>query len=145
MATLKQLHTFLTVAETLQMSEAAKRLYVSQPTVSQTILELEREFDATLFERTPPVPKADCERIPPLGICQAGGRQLCTFGPKHETYAVHPGTSHWRHHYHWQYPSSGDCFQPEEKPARYLPASLCRKYAGSGKPPVAGRNRHCAD
>lgn len=53
MATLKQLHTFLTVAETLQMSEAAKRLYVSQPTVSQTILELEREFDATLFERTP--------------------------------------------------------------------------------------------
>ncbi len=47
MATLKQLYTFLAVAETLQMSEAARRLYISQPTVSQTILELEREFGAS--------------------------------------------------------------------------------------------------
>lgn len=53
MATLKQLHIFLAVAETLQMSEAARKLYVSQPTVSQTILELEREFGAVLFERSP--------------------------------------------------------------------------------------------
>ncbi len=53
MATLKQLHTFLAVAETLQMSEAARKLYISQPTVSQTILELEREFDSVLFERSP--------------------------------------------------------------------------------------------
>ena len=52
MATLKQLHIFLAVAETLQMSEAARKLYVSQPTVSQTILELEREFGAVLFERS---------------------------------------------------------------------------------------------
>lgn len=53
MATLKQLHTFLAVAETLQMSEAARKLYISQPTVSQTILELEREFGSVLFERSP--------------------------------------------------------------------------------------------
>lgn len=53
MATLKQLYTFLAVAETLQMSEAARRLYISQPTVSQTILELEREFGASFFERSP--------------------------------------------------------------------------------------------
>ena len=53
MATLKQLHIFIAVAETLQMSEAARRLYLSQPTVSQTIAELEKEFDAALFERTP--------------------------------------------------------------------------------------------
>lgn len=52
MATLKQLHIFIAVAETLQMSEAARRLYLSQPTVSQTISELEREFHAALFERT---------------------------------------------------------------------------------------------
>lgn len=53
MATLKQLHIFLAVAETLQMSEAARQLYISQPTVSQTISDLEREFDTALFERQP--------------------------------------------------------------------------------------------
>ena len=53
MARIKQLYTFLAVAETLQMSEAARRLYISQPTVSQTILELEREFGASFFERSP--------------------------------------------------------------------------------------------
>lgn len=53
MATLKQLHIFVAVAETLHMSEAAKKLYVSQPTVSQTISDLEREFDVALFERYP--------------------------------------------------------------------------------------------
>lgn len=57
MATLKQLQIFIAVAETLQMSEAARRLYLSQPTVSQTIAELEKEFGATLFERTPRVLK----------------------------------------------------------------------------------------
>ena len=42
MATLKQLKIFLTVAETLQMSEAARLLYLSQSTVSQAILDLEQ-------------------------------------------------------------------------------------------------------
>ena len=51
MATLKQLTTFLAVAETMQMSEAARLLYLSQSTVSQTILDLEREFGAALFQR----------------------------------------------------------------------------------------------
>lgn len=53
MATLKQLTTFLAVAETMQMSEAARILYLSQSTVSQTILDLEQEFDAPLFQRNP--------------------------------------------------------------------------------------------
>ena len=53
MATLKQLTTFLAVAETMQMSEAARVLYLSQSTVSQTILDLEREFGAELFQRNP--------------------------------------------------------------------------------------------
>ena len=53
MATLKQLTTFLAVAETMQMSEAARILYLSQSTVSQTILDLEREFGAELFQRNP--------------------------------------------------------------------------------------------
>ena len=51
MATLKQLKIFLTVAETLQMSEAARLLYLSQSTVSQAILDLEQEFDAPRFQR----------------------------------------------------------------------------------------------
>ena len=40
MTTIRHLKIFLTVAETRNMSEAAARLYVSQPTVSQTIGEL---------------------------------------------------------------------------------------------------------
>ena len=51
MATLKQLKTFIAVAEYKKMSEAAKRLYISQPTVSQVISELESEYQTSLFER----------------------------------------------------------------------------------------------
>ncbi|GLB28778.1 LysR family transcriptional regulator [Lacrimispora amygdalina] len=53
MATLKQLRTFTAVAETLKMSEAAKRLYLSQPTVSQIIADLEKEYETTFFKRYP--------------------------------------------------------------------------------------------
>jgi DNA-binding transcriptional LysR family regulator len=53
MATLKQLKTFIAVAETLKMSEAAKKLYISQPTVSQIISDLEEEFHAVFFKRYP--------------------------------------------------------------------------------------------
>lgn len=53
MATLKHLKTFITVAETQKMSEAAKRLYISQPTVSQTISDLEEEYGVAFFKRYP--------------------------------------------------------------------------------------------
>lgn len=53
MATLKQLKTFIAVAEYKKMSEAAKRLYISQPTVSQIISDLENEYQTRLFERFP--------------------------------------------------------------------------------------------
>lgn len=53
MATLKQLQTFIAVAEYKKMSEAAKKLYVSQPTVSQTIADLENEYGVPLFQRHP--------------------------------------------------------------------------------------------
>lgn len=53
MATLKQLKTFIAVAEYRKMSEAAKKLYISQPTVSQIILDLENEYQTKLFERFP--------------------------------------------------------------------------------------------
>lgn len=53
MATLKQLKIFIAVAEYKKMSEAAKRLYISQPTVSQIISDLEAEYQTRLFERFP--------------------------------------------------------------------------------------------
>ncbi|OYP40992.1 hypothetical protein CG709_05055, partial [Lachnotalea glycerini] len=53
MATLKQLKTFIAVAETLKMSEAAKKLYISQPTVSQIIADLEKEYNEIFFKRYP--------------------------------------------------------------------------------------------
>lgn len=52
MSTLKQLYTYIAVAETLHMSAAAKRLFISQPTVSLTISDLEREYDKVFFDRT---------------------------------------------------------------------------------------------
>lgn len=51
MATLKQLKTFIAVAEYRKMCEAAKQLYISQPTVSQIISDLEAEYHAKFFER----------------------------------------------------------------------------------------------
>lgn len=53
MATLHQLKTFIAVAEYKKMSTAAKHLYISQPTVSQIIADLESEYQTTLFERLP--------------------------------------------------------------------------------------------
>lgn len=53
MATLKQLKTFIAVAEYKKMSDAAKKLYISQPTVSQIISDLENEYSVQLFERYP--------------------------------------------------------------------------------------------
>lgn len=53
MSTLRQLRAFVAVAEYKKMSEAAKKLYISQPTVSQMISDLEKEYEVQLFERLP--------------------------------------------------------------------------------------------
>jgi DNA-binding transcriptional LysR family regulator len=63
MATLRQLKIFLAVAEYKKMSIAANKLFIAQPSVSQTIIELEKEYNITLFERTPKELK-----ITPAGI-----------------------------------------------------------------------------
>ncbi|MGN0488515.1 MAG: LysR family transcriptional regulator [Ruminococcus sp.] len=47
-----QLKCFIAVARTLSFSEAARRNYVSQSTVSRYIKDLEKEFGVKLFERT---------------------------------------------------------------------------------------------
>ncbi len=47
-----QLETFLAVAEERSFSRAAKRLYRSQPAVSQTVRKLEEEIGEHLFDRS---------------------------------------------------------------------------------------------
>lgn len=48
---LRQLKYFLRVAETLNFSAAARDLFITQSTLSQQILQLEREFNQPLFIR----------------------------------------------------------------------------------------------
>ena len=43
---------FVSVAQTLNFSEAARQNFVSQSTVSRGIIEMEKEFGANLFTRT---------------------------------------------------------------------------------------------
>ena len=48
---LRHLKYFVKIAETLNFSEAAKALFITQSTLSQQIRQLEQEMDAQLFER----------------------------------------------------------------------------------------------
>lgn len=49
--TIRHLRIFVEVAETGSMSAAAKNCFITQPTVSQTIRELEIHYNVNLFER----------------------------------------------------------------------------------------------
>ncbi len=49
--TIRHLRIFIEVADTGKMSAAASKLYISQPTVSQAIKELEEYYGMLLFER----------------------------------------------------------------------------------------------
>ncbi|PHV71404.1 LysR family transcriptional regulator [Sporanaerobium hydrogeniformans] len=49
--TIRHLKIFITVAECGKMRKAAELLYISQPTVSQAIAELEQYYGVKLFER----------------------------------------------------------------------------------------------
>lgn len=49
---LRQLRNFITLAETLNFSRAAEALYISQPSLSQQVSEMERELGVSLFKRT---------------------------------------------------------------------------------------------
>lgn len=50
--TLQQLKYIVTVAETGTITEAAKRLFISQPSLTNAIHELEKEMQITIFNRT---------------------------------------------------------------------------------------------
>ena len=48
---LQQLKYLVTVAECGSITEAARRLFVSQPSITASIRDLEREMGVTVFER----------------------------------------------------------------------------------------------
>ena len=50
--TLKQLNYVVTVAETGNITEAAKKLFIAQPSLTRAIQEIEKEFNINLFNRT---------------------------------------------------------------------------------------------
>ncbi len=50
--TLQQLRYIVTVAETGNITEAAKRLFISHPSLTNAIHELEKEMQITIFNRT---------------------------------------------------------------------------------------------
>lgn len=50
--TLQQLKYVITVAETGTITEAANKLYISQPSLTNAIHELEKEMNITIFNRT---------------------------------------------------------------------------------------------
>lgn len=49
---LKQLEIFVAVVECQSFSEAAKKIFLSQPTVSSNVKQLEQEFNVLLLQRT---------------------------------------------------------------------------------------------
>ena len=50
--TVSQIITFLDVAETLNMSQSAEKLFVGQPTISKRINDIEAILKLKLFHRT---------------------------------------------------------------------------------------------
>lgn len=50
--TLTQIHYFITISETKSLNKAAEQLYVSQPSLTSAIQELEKELGITLFYRS---------------------------------------------------------------------------------------------
>ena len=50
--TLQQLRYVITVAKKGSISEAAKELFISQPSLSNAIKELEKEMQIVIFSRT---------------------------------------------------------------------------------------------
>ena len=49
--TFKQLQYISTIAETGNITEAAKRLFIAQPSLTAAVHELEKEYGLTIFRR----------------------------------------------------------------------------------------------
>lgn len=85
----RHLKIFTVVYEKLNMTQAAESLFISQPSVSQVIRELEDYYGAKLFERYPrklyPTPEGDvlydyARQI--LGLCDEAKNEILTLGDR---------------------------------------------------------------
>ncbi|HJA47648.1 MAG TPA: LysR family transcriptional regulator [Candidatus Limosilactobacillus excrementigallinarum] len=88
---LKQLHSFLVIAEEHQITSAAKRLYTAQPPLSYQMKQLEEELDTKLFQRT-----AHGIKLTPAGTTfQKYARQLVSIAnnAKQQIHQTNNGTS----------------------------------------------------
>ena len=50
--TLQQLKYVVTIAETGKINEASKQLFITQPSLTKAVKELEKEMNITIFDRT---------------------------------------------------------------------------------------------
>ena len=50
--TLNQMNYMITIAETKSLNKAAERLYISQPSLTNAVKELENELGVTLLNRS---------------------------------------------------------------------------------------------
>lgn len=81
--TLAQLKYVVTVAKAGTMTEAAKELFISQPSLTKSIKELEKEMHVRIFDRTNKgiVVSKDGEEFP--CICKTGVGTGRTSGEKY--------------------------------------------------------------
>lgn len=70
--TLQQLKYVTIVAETGTITEAANRLYISQPSLTSAIHELEKEMNIVIFNRTNKGINITKRGRGLFGICQTG-------------------------------------------------------------------------
>lgn len=70
--TLQQLKYVITVANTGTITEAANRLFISQPSLTNAIHELEKEMNITIFNRTNKGISISKEGGGFSGICKTG-------------------------------------------------------------------------
>lgn len=76
--TLQQLKYVVTVAEAGTITNAAKKLYISQPSLTNAIHELEKEMNIVIFRE--PTRASSCYgRVRTFRICQTGVRTGCDF------------------------------------------------------------------
>ena len=87
--TLQQLRYIVAVAETGSFSEAAKSLYLSQPSLPRAIKDLEKEMDVTIFERTNKGADLSKEGEIFLGYARQILEQVALMEEKYKTHAHH--------------------------------------------------------
>ena len=74
--TLAQLNYIITIAETRSINKAAERLYVSQPSLTSAVQELEKELGITLFYRSGERRNADKRRSGIPSLCQTALQRI---------------------------------------------------------------------